>query len=392
MERTKFNREEFNRKYNLLSHEVKLLNFNNRQSFNVGLIGKPSNFYRDFQKRLFKQKVTWMALAVVIGVILMAFIVPVLSPFSAVQPIDIISLTWLKDLPPWYIDVKENTFNSVDFDIIQGYHDNSGLNIIIDKLQVGNSYVVTYRPYELIAAINGATVANGGSVNITTILGTDLYGRDLWLLSWQGTRDALLLALVYAVATFIIGTFVGAILGYHAGKWIDTFFTRVLEIFDSIPSFLMIIILVGIMGRDLVSLGIILVLINWSGPVYGARFFMMTIKDRDFLNASKTVGSSKFRIIFFEALPQVLGKLLMSFMGSLVVGFTILTGLAFLGILVSGPTTSPNLGLVLNDGRQQIDNNIWAVMLPSIILISLTVSLRLLSINIHDAMDPKIKI
>ncbi|WP_391591622.1 Oligopeptide ABC transporter, permease protein OppC [[Mycoplasma] cavipharyngis] len=384
MTKPKLTSEEFNRKYFLLPNETKLIKYATKSISTVGLVGKPSNFFRDFNYRLFKQKAAIFGLVSIVVLILISIIVPATSPYVATLPISSISTTFLKELPPSYTTVQTSLFSATDFAIIQNAEKNSNLNIIISAVDFGGNFLVTYRPYTLIQAISGQS--------LTSLVGTDQYGRDIWLQSWQGTRDAIVLSIIYASITFSVGVFVGAFIGFHVGKWIDTFLLRLIEIFDSIPGFLLLIILTGVLGRNLVALGVILILINWTGSVYSARTYIITIKDEEFLKASKAIGSSKFRIIYFHALPQILGKILGNFMNSLISGITILTGLAFLGILTSGPNTPPNLGLVLNEGRNLIDRNLWAVGLPTIILVALTVNLRLIAIGIHDALDPKIKV
>lgn len=382
---TKPDFKEFNAKYNLLEREIPLLKYAKNVKSTTALIGKPSNFFLDYNRRFFKNIYTIIALIVLLIIVLMAFIIPAVSPYVATAPISNALNQYVRNLPPSSIPNVTRILAQGDVDFLSNLQKTSGIHFINSVTSGAAFSTINYNAYKLLAAL--------GSPNLVSYIGTDGFGRDLWLTSWEGTRDAFGLAIGISVFSFLIGVTIGAYVGFHVGKWVDTLFLRTIEIINSVPGFLMLIILVGILGQSTIAIMLILIVLYFTGPLYLTRTYIITIKDEEFLHASKAVGSSKFRVIYFEALPQILGKLLNSLVISLIGGITVLATLAFLGVITDQDSASspPNLGLILNSSRNQIDSNIWAMLLPTFILVILTISLRFIAIGIHDALDSRVK-
>lgn len=382
---TKPDFKEFNDKYNLLEREIPLLKYAKNVKSTTALIGKPSNFFLDYNRRFFKNIYTIIALIVLLIIVLMAFIIPAVSPYVATAPISNALNQYVSNLPPSSIPNVTRILAQGDVDFLLNLQKTSEIHFINSVTSGAAFSTINYDAYKLLAAL--------GSPNLVSYIGTDGFGRDLWLTSWEGTRDAFGLAIGISVFSFLIGVTIGAYVGFHVGKWVDTLFLRIIEIINSVPGFLMLIILVGILGQSTIAIMLILIVLYFTGPLYLTRTYIITIKDEEFLHASKAVGSSKFRVIYFEALPQILGKLLNSLVISLIGGITVLATLAFLGVITDQDSASspPNLGLILNSSRNQIDSNIWAMLLPTFILVILTISLRFIAIGIHDALDSRVK-
>lgn len=373
---------DFNKKYNLSNDDADLLHFAKVTNENYTIVGQPTTYTRDILKRFFTNKIAVFFLVVLIIIIILSIVIPWTSPYSSTATISEIDSNYLVQLPTSKGGV---IVKIIDLDELNDWRDlekTSKLKIIniIDE-----NNVVNYNPYLLIQAISKSKEP------LEAIIGTDDFGRDLWLTTWEGTRNALFMSFCVALITFIVGTFIGTYLGFHIGNKIDTIFMRFIEIFESAPSFLMFLILVQIMGSGLLQIGLILILLNWTTPVYSARVYIIGIKDEEFLSASKAVGASKLRIIYLEALPQVIGKILPTFTNSIISGIFSLSSIAFLGIVVDSLKTAPNLGNIVISARHLFDINIWATIVPTIILSLITVSLKIVSVAIHDALDPKAK-
>lgn len=224
--------------------------------------------------------------------------------------------------------------------------------------------------------------------SITSILGTDSVGNDIWTRTWAGTWESIQLALIVATIETVIGVAIGAWLGFHAGKKVDTIVMRILEIITSPPSLIWFIMLVSIMGTTNTSLAIALIVTGWVGPVGGTRMFIITVKDEEYITASKSLGASTSRQVFVHALPAVIGKISYSYVQRIPSVILSVSSLAFLGFFKDD--SSSNLGKLLIDAVPDAPLNAWILILPSLILVSISLSLHFIALGVHDALDPKV--
>ena len=349
----------------------------------TSLVGKPKNAFLDILKRFCKNYAALFSVVMVVSIALIGLIAPAVSPFSATKAANPASLTWVANLPPGYSPVVTEILNLNQVQEIQGIETAKGVTIILDEKVINNQHIVTYNKYLLVSSLDDKFA------NFTTLLGTNNVGIDIWTRTWVATRDSLNLAFLVATFDAVVGISIGAVLGFHAGKWIDTVFTRVIEIIINIPSliwFLMLITIVPTINQF--TLFLILCSIGWVYMVNGTRLWIITVKDRDFIMAAKSIGASKKRQIFFHALPTVIGKLATNYVRRIVVVIVSLSSLTFLGFLPA--TGDPNLGTLLQEARAQFGTNIWILLLPSMILLVLSLSMQFIANGLHDALDPQV--
>ncbi|WP_426461466.1 ABC transporter permease [Mycoplasma hafezii] len=237
------------------------------------------------------------------------------------------------------------------------------------------------------AAVNTLLSVNGGSLYPTTILGTNQAGIDIWTSSWIGTWNAIRLALIVATLQTIIGVAVGSYLGFHVGSWIDTVIMRLIEIFVAPPGLIWLLLFASTFGTSDLTLILALVFTGWTGAVGGTRMFIITVKDSEFITASKSVGASKARLIYKHALPAIIGKIANSYVSRIPGIILSVSSLAFLGFFKGDNT---NLGALLSSAAGEASQNFWILLLPSLILLSISVSLHFMALGIHDALDPKV--
>ncbi|MDJ1645686.1 ABC transporter permease [Mycoplasma phocimorsus] len=223
-----------------------------------------------------------------------------------------------------------------------------------------------------------------------SLLGTDEVGNDIWTRTWAGTWQVIWIALVVATIETIIGVAIGAYLGFHAYKKVDTIIMRVIEIITSIPGLIWFLLIVSFFNSPSSgALIIAFIIIGWTGPVAGARLFIITVKDEEFIVASKSLGAKEARQIFSHALPAIIGKIAQSFVRripSVVLG---ISSLAFLGFYKDDGLNA-NLGSLLIEANGKSDKNIWLLVLPTTILMSLSLSLHFIALGVHDALDPRV--
>ncbi|UWV83085.1 ABC transporter permease subunit [Mycoplasmopsis cynos] len=163
---------------------------------------------------------------------------------------------------------------------------------------------------------------------------------------------------------------------------------RLVDIFSAPPTLIWLLIFATTFGTTDLTLGFALVFVGWVGAVGRTRLFIITVKDSEFITASESVGASKARLIYRHALPAIIGKISTSYVQSIPSIILSISALAFLGFFQADDA---NLGKIINSNNAAFaSNNIWILLLPSIILLSISVSLHFIALGIHDALDPKV--
>ena len=413
------NSEQFNKKYSLSPKLTKFLKRkNNNGDFKTAIAGEPKKMWKEATKRFFKNPVSSISVILFFTIILMGIILPLVSPYLAKKVIYDGNIANIKDLPPFYVKTKVLTLTPAELadneyyknintwisDPIYGDYFKSLLNYE-EKMLNANTYRISYdyvnyfkisKVWQQIIeakeqgqnlSLDQVTQIFNGIVFKRPILGTDENGHDIWTTSWYSTWNSIKIALIVATFETIIGVAVGAFLGFHAGKWIDTVVMRIIEIFLSPPSIVWLLLFVTILGTSDLTLIISLIFVGWAGPVSRTRMFIITVKDEEYIIASKSVGARKGRLIFLHALPAILGKIATSYVRSIPTIIMSVASLSFLGFFKSD---SANLGQVLIDANSSAENNIWTLALPCFILLSISLSLHFISLGVHDSLDPRV--
>jgi peptide/nickel transport system permease protein len=218
--------------------------------------------------------------------------------------------------------------------------------------------------------------------------GTDEYGRDYFTrIVWAG-QISLSIGFLFAAVSLTIGVVLGLAAGYYGG-WFDDLLQAIINIFNAIP-FLPLLIIIGSMVRlGWVELALILSFLGWTGASRQVRGLVLSIKQRDYVLAARTVGASNARIMFQHILPNVFSIVLV------IVGFDVASAiltessLSFLGFGVQPPTAT--WGNMLSNSLSYTTKDPWLIVFPGI-AISLTVlSVFLLADGLRDAMDPRLR-
>ena len=220
------------------------------------------------------------------------------------------------------------------------------------------------------------------------IFGTDVLGRDLWVRVWQGTRISLFVALAAVIIDICFGMIYGLISGYFGGR-VDTIMQRFQEIISSIPSLVILTLLLVIMKASLITIIIALMITGWIGMARITRAQVLKIKEEEYVLASKTLGASGFFIIFKNILPNIFGQLIIMSMFSIPNAIFYEAFLAFVGLGVPQPQAS--LGTLINDGFKTILITPYMVIIPVIVLAILMLSFNVLADGLRDAFDPTMK-
>ena len=220
------------------------------------------------------------------------------------------------------------------------------------------------------------------------ILGTDSMGRDMLTRLLVGSQYSLVVALISVIASAAIGVLLGLIAGYYGG-WIDTLIMRFGDIQLSIPSLMLAITIVAVVGPNLVNLVVVLIFTSWVGYARLIRSVVQIVVKSEFVSASRVLGAGNIWIMFRQVFPNVLTPLIVQAsqgFGSMIL---IEAALSFLGLGVQPPT--PSWGVMIANGRESLQAAPWTVLVPGIMLMITVLAFNFLGDGVRDALDPKMR-
>jgi peptide/nickel transport system permease protein len=218
------------------------------------------------------------------------------------------------------------------------------------------------------------------------LFGTDDLGRDVLVRVAYGARISLLAGVVAASVAVFIGVVVGLAAGYFGGT-IDSFLARFMDVVLSFPFLLFAIALVSIVGPSLrVAIGII-AFFSWAAVGRVVRGQTLSIKEKEYIEAARSLGASDLRIMFVDIFPNLLAPVLVYLTLLIPAAIVFEATLSFLGLGVVPPT--PSWGSMLAESLNYYRVAWWFVFVPGIALLITTLSFNLLGDSIRDAFDPR---
>ena len=220
------------------------------------------------------------------------------------------------------------------------------------------------------------------------LFGTDSYGRDLWTRLWYGTRISLFVAVAAIIIDVVIGVTYGLISGYFGGK-IDSVMQRIQEIINSIPTLVVLIILLMFMKPSLVTIIVALAFTEWIGMSRITRAQVLKVKEEEYVLASRTLGAKDFFIIFREILPNIYSQMIIMVMMSIPNAIFYEAYLSFIGLGLPIPEAS--LGTLINDGYKSFLVYPYIMLIPVAIFSLLMLCFNLFGDGLRDALDPTMK-
>lgn len=218
--------------------------------------------------------------------------------------------------------------------------------------------------------------------------GTDALGRDVFDRLWVGGRVSLIIAFVGTVIECVVGTIYGGISGYFGGK-VDNIMMRIVEMLNSIP-YLIVVILISVrLGNGIVPLLIALALTGWTGIARMVRGQVMQLKESEYVMAAKTLGASPMRIIMKHMLPNTLGIIIVYITFDIPSYIFAEAFLSFIGLGIQPPQTS--WGAMASEGQQMMLFYPYQVIFPALAIGLTMLSFNLLGDGLRDALDPKLR-
>jgi microcin C transport system permease protein len=216
-------------------------------------------------------------------------------------------------------------------------------------------------------------------------LGTDDQARDVLARAIYGFRISVLFGIALTICTTIIGVLAGAVQGYFGG-WLDLLFQRFLEVFGSLPTLYILLILSAIFPPSIISLFIILLIFGWTWPVGVVRAEFLRVRNLEYVRAAKALGMSDWRVMTKHILPNAMVTTLTFLPFTLGGSVTILTSLDFLGLGL--PPGSPSLGEMLNQGKNNLQAP-WLGITGFVVTGAMLILLIFVGEAIRDAFNPR---
>ena len=220
------------------------------------------------------------------------------------------------------------------------------------------------------------------------LLGTDRLGRDILSRLLYGSRQSLQLGLISIAFSTIVGVLIGALAGYYGG-WTDNIIMRLLDIFQSIPMFLLTVTLASILGPSLRNAIIAIAVSMVPGSARLMRASILTVREMEYIEAAKALNAANSRVIRKHIIPNSIAPIIVSV--TMGIGNCILAGagLSFIGLGAQPPIAE--WGAMISDARNFMRSNPTLALYPGICVMITVLAFNLLGDGLRDALDPRLK-
>jgi peptide/nickel transport system permease protein len=212
-------------------------------------------------------------------------------------------------------------------------------------------------------------------------------GRDYFALTMRGLQQSLIIALLVGLVSTVVGTLIGAVAGYFRG-WSESVLMRVTDVIITIPLLALAAVVANkVGGTGIVGLALLLGLFTWTSLARIVRGEFLSLREKEFVDAARSVGASSGRIIFRHILPNTIGVITVSATLSISGAILLETSLSFLGLGVKSPDIS--LGQLLYQYRQAMDVRPWLFWWPGVLVVLISLAINFIGDGLRDAFDPR---
>jgi len=232
------------------------------------------------------------------------------------------------------------------------------------------------------------------SPSVSHPMGTDALGRDLMTRVLYGGRISLTVGLLVVIISLSIGVPTGALAGYYGG-WLDSILMRITDTFLSLPALLVLILLSAILreidfplfeSNSMLTIALVIGILSWMTFARLVRAIFLTLREMDFVAATRALGGSDLRIIMNHILPNSIGPIIVE--ATLELGYAIIeeSGLSFLGFGIQPPT--PSWGNLLSNAQENFTKYPWLAIFPGLMIFFAIISVNYIGDGLRDAFDP----
>ena len=217
-------------------------------------------------------------------------------------------------------------------------------------------------------------------------LGTDPSGRDIMAQLFHGARISLLIGFVATLVATAIGIAIGALAGFYGG-WVDTVLMRLTEAFQTLPNFLLLLVLVAVFGSNINTVTVAIGLVSWPPVARLTRAEFLTLRTREFVQAARVQGLSDLHLMLREVLPNALPPVIVYASVVMAVAILLESALAFLQL--SDPNV-PSWGNLIGLGRNVLRVEWYVSAIPGVAILLTILGVSLVGQGLNDALNPRI--
>lgn len=220
------------------------------------------------------------------------------------------------------------------------------------------------------------------------LIGTDMYGRDVLSRIIYGARISLLIGLVPTLISMTIGIVLGIVSGYYGGK-VDFIIMSLVNMVLAFPSLLLSMVVMYTLGASLLNIFIALSIVGWGGTARVVRAQTLSIKNKEFVEASRAIGVKNIKIMLKHILPNCIPQLLVLFTLNIPGAILSEASLSFLGVGAQPPASS--WGLMVSNGKEFLFNAPWVAIAPGVAILIIVLAFNFFGDGLRDALDPYLK-
>jgi ABC-type dipeptide/oligopeptide/nickel transport system permease subunit len=259
-----------------------------------------------------------------------------------------------------------------------------GLIVIIFLMLIAifAPYIAPYDPYDVNLDLQFS------KPSIINWFGTDMFGRDILSRIIFGTRISMLIGLIPTFISMVIGIILGLFSGYYGGK-IDSIIMRIADIVLAFPSLLLAMVFMYTLGASLLNIFIALSLVSWAGISRVVRSQTLSLKEMEFIEASKSIGTKNWTIMIRHIFPNCIPNLIVLFTLNIPGAILSESSLSFLGVGAQPPT--PSWGLEISRGKEYLLSAPWVSIFPGVMILIITLAFNFFGDGLRDALDPYMK-